>query len=107
MDEMFNRFKKLLTRGERHSGKSAGPSRKISASILSNTEELTKWFAENGSCPDCGCENWVEGPRGGLSQNVACANSGCGAEFNVARYNGVVFHVDRLRWVSPADRKAH
>ena len=35
-------------------------------------------------CPDCGGEEFLMGPRGGLSQNIKCG--GCGSEFNVAPF---------------------
>jgi len=38
-------------------------------------EELTR-----GKCPDCGERHFFEGPRGGMSVNIACSR--CGAEFN-------------------------
>ena len=40
-----------------------------------------------GRCPDC-AEPLISGPRGGMSQNLACM--GCGAEFNAASFGGVV-----------------
>jgi DNA-directed RNA polymerase subunit RPC12/RpoP len=47
-----------------------------------------------GQCPDCGSDTMRGGPKGGMSQNVACAN--CGAEFN-----DMVFRVERN---SPKDQ---
>lgn len=34
-----------------------------------------------GICPDCGSNKFLDGPCGGLCQNVKCAN--CGSEFNI------------------------
>lgn len=34
------------------------------------------------SCPDCGWEFFYEGPHGGMSINVKCANPNCGHTFN-------------------------
>lgn len=42
-----------------------------------------------GICPDCampGC--LVDGPRGGMMQNVACRS--CGSEFNIGRFRGEI-----------------
>ncbi len=36
---------------------------------------------DDGRCPDCGREKFLEGPHGGLSVNIKCA--GCGAKFNI------------------------
>ncbi len=34
-------------------------------------------------CPDCGGTKFLGGPRGGLAQNVMCANIECEARFNI------------------------
>lgn len=34
-------------------------------------------------CPDCGETDFLAGPKGGLSQNIRCANPECGAKFNI------------------------
>lgn len=44
----------------------------------------------NNRCPDCGCDSFYSGPRGGMSQNICC--SGCGHYFNVA----LPFFVERI-----------
>jgi hypothetical protein len=36
-----------------------------------------------GRCPFCGCEEFFEGPHGGLSVNWCCANDRCLACFNL------------------------
>jgi len=33
-------------------------------------------------CPDCGKNDWYEGPHGGLAVNIKCANPECGRKFN-------------------------
>jgi hypothetical protein len=81
---------RLLGRAEQ----SEGP--KPSLMRLDDSGSLTAWFSQKGSCPDCGGLKFLDGPRGGLSQNMKCGTRRCGAEFNVARYEGRVFHVDRL-----------
>lgn len=35
-------------------------------------------------CPDCGNYGFHDGPRGGASQNIFCANPHCRAGFNIA-----------------------
>lgn len=69
---------------------------------LDDDAELTAWFRNKECCPDCGGSDFLAGPRGGLSQNMSCA--GCGSEYNVARYEGRIITVDRIRRdVAPAD----
>jgi len=61
-----------------------------------------------GVCPDCRRPGLLAGPRGGLSQNLLCAQ--CGARFNV----GPILPVQRLpeavyvdgQWVAPPSKKA-
>jgi hypothetical protein len=36
-----------------------------------------------GGCPDCGSHEFLEGPSGGASTNIKCANELCGSKFNV------------------------
>ncbi len=36
---------------------------------------------KKGICPDCGGDEFLEGPRGGLAVNIRCKQ--CGAEFNI------------------------
>jgi hypothetical protein len=45
--------------------------------------ELDKLLGDFFVCPFCESEEWYEGPSGGMSQNVYCANEECGAGFNV------------------------
>lgn len=52
-------------------------------------EELT-----SGRCPDCGCTIFRPGPRGGLAQNIECAQ--CKSRFNVARWQGHLVTADRI-----------
>jgi ribosomal protein S27AE len=62
---------------------------------LDDDAELTAWFRQNECCPDCGGADFLAGPRGGLSQNMEC--SSCGAEYNIARYEGRIIIADRIR----------
>ncbi len=41
--------------------------------------EFTTWY---GICPDCGGNEWYEGPSGGMCQNIKCANDMCGCKLN-------------------------
>lgn len=38
------------------------------------------WEEQLQDCPDCGCDQFYEGPHGGCSVNYKCAI--CGSEFN-------------------------
>jgi hydrogenase maturation factor HypF (carbamoyltransferase family) len=50
---------------------------------MRNEEELSLLDALNrGVCPDCKCNSFEDGPRGGVSQNIRC--TACGSRFNVA-----------------------
>jgi hypothetical protein len=42
-------------------------------------------FPEKEECPDCGGFIFRPGPRGGMSQNIECV--GCGARFNITRWD--------------------
>jgi len=41
-----------------------------------------------GYCPCCGARGFVLGPRGGVAQNIECANLECRARFNVLCVSG-------------------
>jgi ribosomal protein S27E len=43
-------------------------------------DKLKELFLKYNSCPDCGCETFMEGPSGGMATNVKC--NGCGHWFN-------------------------
>lgn len=83
--------------------RTSGMDRFKSHSMLDNSADLTAWFARTGRCPDCGGEEFIDGPRGGLSRNMKCATAWCGSEYNIARYEGRIFHVDRIDRSVPAD----
>lgn len=36
---------------------------------------------DSGKCPDCGHDQFIEGPHGGMNVNIKCAR--CGARFNI------------------------
>jgi hypothetical protein len=50
-------------------------------------------------CPDCGGEEFLTGPQGGLSQNVMCGK--CDAKFNLAPFDngwlGKPFIAERIK----------
>lgn len=50
--------------------------------IEMDNDKLMKLFLKYEVCPDCGSDQFREGPSGGMSQNVRCA--GCGHHFNWA-----------------------
>lgn len=49
--------------------------------IEMDDEKVKELFLEYNACPDCGCETFMEGPSGGMAQNVKC--NGCGHWFNL------------------------
>jgi hypothetical protein len=55
--------------------------------VKPSDQEITDYMRKYNRCPDCGCDGFLEGPSGGLSQNVECA--GCGARFNMMGPFGV------------------
>jgi len=50
------------------------------ARIARFADGLLPW---TGACPDCGSTDFFEGPHGGLSVNIECADSTCKARFNL------------------------
>ena len=47
-------------------------------------EQLLFRVIARDKCPNCGSDKgFFEGPRGGISMNIKCANPPCGAKFNV------------------------
>jgi hypothetical protein len=53
-------------------------------------------------CPDCGGTAFLEGPHGGLSVNVKCANRGCQSKFNLVPGLYGSFGKERISRPSPA-----
>lgn len=47
-------------------------------------------------CPDCLETIWVEGPQGGMSTNMYCANEQCEAGFNLGVIGGEVLVAERI-----------
>ena len=50
--------------------------------IEMDDDKLMDLFMKYNACPDCGCENFAEGPSGGAATNVKC--NGCGHYYNFA-----------------------
>lgn len=59
-----------------------------------DTDERTT--LNSGRCPDCGGRGFVLGPRGGLNQNIECAQVSCRARFNVTLFSGAVQAAQRI-----------
>lgn len=66
---------------------SEAPSREV---YVKDTPESKLWaqIATN-RCPDCDHEGFLEGPSGGISTNIKCANAECGARFNITPLIGI------------------
>jgi len=47
-----------------------------------DNKKVMKLFLKHECCIDCGSTHLLEGPSGGMSQNIKCAN--CGHRFNLA-----------------------
>jgi hypothetical protein len=58
-------------------------------------------------CPDCGAGRngypFIDGPRGGLSRNIAC--QWCGSEFNVTGRSGRIIWAHRNSTQGRPDRQ--
>lgn len=55
--------------------------------MKASDQEITDYMRKHKRCPDCGSEDFLEGPHGGLSVNIECV--GCGARFNMMGPFGV------------------
>lgn len=53
------------------------------------------------ACPDCGCTEFIDGPTGGVSQNVECSNPNCGSRFNLLLLPGGPYLSERISPPSP------
>jgi len=56
--------------------------KKLCDKIIMNDDKLMEEFLLHNCCPDCGSNEFIEGPCGGMAQNVKCAK--CGHWFNFA-----------------------
>lgn len=75
--------------------------------------DVTAWIQKERCCPFCGCKKFIEGPSGGLSVNMYCANTDeCGARFNdMGPFGWDVIHetsmpLEDLFWKYGGTRKA-
>lgn len=60
------------------------------ATPVTETERGKLWLKiATNYCPDCGHQGFIEGPSGGLSTNIFCANKECGHGFNVTPVIGI------------------
>jgi hypothetical protein len=91
--DLFGTIIKSFSKSAAVAGEGSVP-RERSLMRLERDVELTAWFKQHECCPDCGSNEFIGGPRGGLAQNMTC--SGCGSEYNIARYDGAIFMVDRI-----------
>jgi hypothetical protein len=78
-----------------------------SVHLLQDEAELTTWFETHSSCPDCGGLEFLDGPRGGMSQNIQCARPSCGTWFNTARLGGHFLFVQRIHPEGSPGRTLH
>ncbi len=49
---------------------------------------------DDGKCPDCQGQKFLEGPHGGISVNIECV--GCGSRFNIVPGLGGSFGKERI-----------
>jgi hypothetical protein len=85
---MFEKIKRLL-------GRPKEPVDPVFAALTSHSPH----------CPDCGGDMFLMGPHGGASQNIKCADTNCGSEFNCAPFDedwcGVPFMAERISQPRP------
>ena len=63
--------------------------------LIDPIDPITQSFRK-GKCPDCGGDEFFEGPQGGLCQNFKCATPTCGSRFNIFMIQGSVVKADRI-----------
>lgn len=57
---------------------------------VSETDKGKLWLIiATNKCPDCHHEGFYDGPSGGLSTNITCANDDCKQRFNVTPMIGI------------------
>lgn len=83
------------------------PTNGASPSLLLDDSALTDWFQNRWTCPDCGGSSFVDGPRGGMSQNIRCENLLCSSQYNVVRIQRHVLFVQRIHFEHPTHRSLH
>lgn len=68
------------------------PKSLVTKATSKNGERLTDYesrFTHQNKCPDCRGAGFYEGPDGGGSINVVCANEDCSSRFNIMGPFGV------------------
>lgn len=75
--------------------------------IKDDNKSVTDWFNEHRSCPDCGGYQFLEGPKGGICQNIECGNRECGSRYNVAMLQGHVLFAHRILEATSSGRTLH
>ncbi len=68
---------------------------KENVGIPVNETEEGKLFLQlrNSGCPDCGSKMFAEGPSGGISTNIQCAE--CKSEFNITPWVQIAERIKR------------
>ncbi len=54
---------------------------------VASLDPVFKALVVDHKCPDCGGGTFLMGPHGGMAQNIKCANTACGSEFNCAPFD--------------------
>ena len=67
---------------------------------LTPSPDRDKRLMAQGTCPDCGKNELLSGPSGGMSMNVGC--NSCLMEFNVHHHFGGILGVDRTGKMTPS-----
>lgn len=65
--------------------------------VKATTNPTAKDYIMRNTCPVCGNEGFLAGASGGMTQNIQCADSKCGAWFNVAAGGGQLLWVELIK----------
>jgi hypothetical protein len=55
-------------------------------SDIQSDDPLAQALLYDNQCPDCKGKEFFDGPSGGMSQNIKCANQECGSEFCIGPF---------------------
>lgn len=80
IDDSFNGYEKFPCKSDNCLVRAACT--KPCDKLITDRKDLRDFFEKYRCCPDCASESFHEGPCGGLSQNIKCAD--CGHWFNLA-----------------------
>lgn len=76
----------------------ASPEKSQGTPVTETDEGKLYAIIAGGKCPDCGStKGFYEGPSGGISTNIFCANDACGAGFNVTPMIGIADRIGKRR----------